>query len=216
MPSTVPGPPFGDDYRLVSGLTVAAPAVSRLFLPLRRGDGTYLGWSEAARAVSTTLTATTRWPELEAAAATSSRDWLGDPQPGTMDSLTADRLIAGLRKSSIFTVTVALWTGYGEDIAESLGAALQPITSPPSSFLTDSYFVASTRPVEWLATRTSEARHQFPCAVWTADFSFIMATWMYQDSYYISASRETTELLGGEGLELLPIDRDAPIPSVGD
>ena len=212
-------PGFGWDTSKVSGFTEPGHEVNaRLFLPLaRQGAQQYVPWRVASEQVGLSFGALTTWDELVRAAD-------GDPAweipRGTVDDATARALTGALARPSTDGAAVsawfALWEGYAGEIDTSLHDATTPIPATGQNFLCDGSYRLLTAPLGWALTRTDQQRLHFPVAVWPADRSFVLASAIYQDSFYLSCSRETFTVVRAAGLELLEIDPDMPLPSRGD
>jgi hypothetical protein len=191
--------------------------VARIFVPLSMADGGYLTWSGAARSLGIDLTATTRWDELADAARARGVD-IGVPQQGCIDERTVKDLIGVIRdRTRRPDVThYALWEGYAGEIDSSLREQSEPIPAGEGHYLRNGSFRLFTSDLAWARSRSRERGYRFPVAVWPHDKAFTLASWLYQDSYYLSSDRETLALLQAAGLDALQIAREDLLPSTGD
>lgn len=211
-------PHFGTDAARVAGYTEPGHEVfARVFSPLLFSAGTYAKWSAASASVGVELVGTTRWEEVCLAGRARGVD-VGRPQQGTVDERTVEALISvlGARTQRARGTYFALWQGYAGEIDPQLYR--ESVLIPPSgdNYLFDGSFRLFHADLAWARTRCYEKRRRFPVAVWPADRSFVLATALYQDSYYLSADRRTLALLQEAGLDALEISREELLPSTGD
>ncbi len=212
-------PRFGADRSKVSGFTEPGHDVyARVFVPLElSGTGQYIPWSIAARQTGTPLRALTTWDDVERAAG---RDPAWQLPRGTVDDRTARALVRALARQgqdgAQAPIQFALWEGYAGEIdgLRDVSPSAVPVTG--HSFLGDGSFHLLTAPLDWVMTRTRSHRVHFPVALWPDDHAFVVATGLYQDSLYLSCSRELFAAARAAGLDLVDIDPDVPVPSRGD
>lgn len=212
-------PGFDPDTSKVSGFTEPGHEVyARLFLPFELcGTRQYLLWRVAAEQAGLPLGALTTWDDLQQAAG---RNPAWELPRATIDDTTARALVKALARQSrdgaAAPTWFALWEGYTGEIDASLRDVTTLIPATGQTFLCDGSYHLLTARLDWALTRTRHRRVHFPAAIWPTDRSFVLATALYQDSFYLSCSRETFATLQAAGLDLLEIDPDVPLPSRGD
>jgi hypothetical protein len=143
---------------------------------------------------------------------------IGVPQQGCIDERTVKDLIGVIRdRTRRADIThYALWEGYAGEIDSSLREQSEPIPAGEGHYLRDGSFRLFTSDLAWARSRCRERGYRFPVAVWPHDKAFTLASWLYQDSYYLSSDRETLALLQAAGLDVLQIAREDLLPSTGD
>lgn len=210
-------PEFGQDPSQVSGYTARNHEVfSRIFSPLVLGHQAFLPWSAAAASVGLELRATTHWDELQAAARTHQVN-VGRLQQGTVDESTVRALVQALdRGTGTASTYFALWRGYGGEVDRQLTAESVSIPPDGRNYLCDGSFRLFKSELAWAQTRCYEQGYRFPVAIWSEDHVFVLATALYQDSYYLSSDRRTLGRLQEAGVDALEIDRNGLLPSTGD
>jgi hypothetical protein len=110
----------------------------------------------------------------------------------------------------------ALWEGYAGEIDAPLHDATVPVPATGQGFLCRGSYRLFTARLDWVLTRTDQQHFHFPAAIWPTDRFFVLASALYQDSLYLSCSRETFTTARAAGLDLLEIDPDMSLPSRGD
>ena len=212
-------PDFDPDVSRVSGFTEPGHEIcARLFLPLARsGTHRYIPWHVAAEQAGRALHALTTWDDL-AHAADVGLAW--EPPSGTIDDVTAQALVGALAQQlpdgAATSTRFALWEGHAGEIGAPLHDVITPVPASGQNFLCDGSFQLLTARLDWVLTRTDQHHCHLPAAIWPADRSFVLASALYQDSFYLSCSRTTFIAVRAAGLDVLEIDPEAPLPSRGD
>jgi len=213
-------PDFGPDTSRVSGFTEPGHDVyARLFLPLAYpGSHHYIPWRVVVEHVGLSFDAYTTWDDVVRAAVDQGRGW--ELPRGTVDDATARSLVGVLARQvagGVATSTCfALWEGHAGEIDAALRDSSAPVPATGENFLCDGSHRLFTARMDWALTRTDRQHFRFPAAMWPLDRSFLLASALYQDSYYLSCSRATFTAVRAAGLDLLEIDSDVPLPSRGD
>jgi len=211
-------PAFGLDRARVSGYTVHGfEAYARCLIPLETDNESYVRWSAVAAALGISLSPLTSWDDLKIAGRSSGVS-VPRMQRGTVDSRTIERLIAGLGQglTSSKQTYFALWDGYAAEVDGTLAqkSALIPIAE--GNYLQDGSFRLFKADLTWVRERSAERGVRFPVAMWAEDGTFVWASALYQDSWYVSCGRAILDSMRGAGLDCLDIDRKDLLPSMGD
>lgn len=138
----------------------------------------------------------------------------------TIDAVTAASLVEVLALQSVHGAATqtrfALWEGYAGEIDASLQEATTAIPVTGHTFLCQGSYRLLTARLDWALTRTDQQHFHVPAAIWTTDRSFVLASALYHDSFYLSCSRATFRTAQDAGLDVLEIDPEMSLPSCGD
>lgn len=189
---------------------------ARMLFPLIEAgpEPVYHSWSSRATAVNFPMSGTVTWDQFQPAL--SGAGLAVELPRGTAphDTLSALARVIVRHHQRLY---VSTWDGYaGErDRTSGLRQALESQDPPwPVEIIGGSRTLDVS--VAWLPTRNDEAGFHVPTAVMPSDGSFLLATAVYQDSYYFSGTSQMYSSLLEVGLELFEIDPLSPLPSRGD
>lgn len=191
---------------------------ARLFAPFDviEGRGTRrLSWSAACDAQGRELNAYTTWEDLCSNRDPSKQagDW--ERPRGTLDRESVTALIAGIGDGSQLAEFV-LWNGYAGEVEDLVSPKPRPLPATGTSYVLNGSFSLVQAPLGWAVTRSDEYRVHFPVACWTSSGTVVLATSLYQDSWYVSCGSSILSRLRSLGLDILELDRDVALPSGGD
>jgi hypothetical protein len=214
-------PRLGRDPEPVAAVTEPGhPVYARLFLPIAVSGSAapaYLPWTPAAAAVGLPLTATTTWDELTAPSRHPDPRW--ELPRGTMDDSTAHAIVQAAGRAGVpahAPASFVVWEGYPGELTDDDLASSRRLPATGETYLHDGSFLLCERPLEWILSRTDTTWRHVPVAFWPQDRSFVVATCLYQDSLYVSCDDTLLAALRAAGLDVLPIERNLPLPSRGD
>lgn len=212
-------PAFGRSPERVRDVTVDGYSTyARLFAPFDVLDGLgvrRMSWSAACSSQGRKLTPYTTWEDLyeNRTSSIQSEDW--ERPRGTLDLESVQALIAGVGDEDEPAAYV-LWNGYAGEVDALVWPLPVPLPSTHQSYIFDGSYSLVTAPLSWAETRADEHLVHFPVACWTLSGTVVLASGLYQDSWYLSCTPIILTRLLGLGLDLMELNRDVPLPSGGD
>lgn len=207
---------LGDDPRRVSAFAdLGTEVTARVLLPVLGPGEASWSWGALTQRAGIPLSATTRWSQLVRRLGTFAAEVEPPYASLAPEGVRALARVLGRATATPDECVFALWDGYaGEADGLAPAAEVRGLAALARPF---GGLVLHEAPLSWLVLRAAaHPTPRLPVFVRPRDGAFLVACPVYHDSLYVSGSRGLVEAVGAAGFEILPVDRDAPLPSERD